>query len=101
MIRKIEELSINAFPTAKTLHYDGWILRISGGKSKRLNSAYSLYSSTIDIEEKIRVCEEVYVKKNLRRVFKLTDQSAPKELDDILRRKGYSEAGTNFEAFKI
>lgn len=93
MIRKIEELSINAFPTQETMYYDGWILRISEGKSKRLNSVYSLYPSTIDIEEKIKTCEDIYSNKNLRRVFKLTNQSTPENLDSLLRNRGYQEAG--------
>lgn len=93
MIRKLEELSMNAFPATETLYYDGWIIRLSKGKSKRLNSVQSLYSSTIDLEIKIKKCEEIYDSKNLRKVFKITNQETSIDLDPILRNKGYKEVG--------
>lgn len=93
MIRKIEELSMNAFPALDTVYYDGWIIRMSDGKSKRVNSVYSLYPSTINLVEKIRHCESIFKEHRLRRVFKLTDQETGRGLDKYLRNCGYREAG--------
>lgn len=93
MIRKIEELSMNAFPSLETVHYDGWVIRMSDGKSKRVNSVYSLYPSSLPIEEKVRYCESLYSGLNMRRVFKLTSDPMCEGLDDLLRNKGYGEAG--------
>ncbi len=92
MIRKIEEFSINAFPTTETLYYDGWIVRMAAGQSKRINSVYSLYPSTLDLNEKIDYCEGLYEKRDLRKVFKLTNDS-DESLKSILLNKGYEEAG--------
>ena len=93
MIRKIEELSMNAFPSLETLFYDGWVIRMSEGKSKRVNSVYSLYPSNISLETKVNFCEGVYEKNRLRRVFKLTEQETCKDLNQYLRSRGYGEAG--------
>ena len=93
MIRIIEELSMNAFPSLDTVFYDGWVIRMSDGKSKRVNSVYSLYPSTIPLEVKVAHCEGVYKSNRLRRVFKLTDQETCSGLDDYLRSRGYREAG--------
>ncbi len=52
MIRLIEEISMDAWPSAQTLLYDGWVLRFSGGYTRRANAVYPLYSSSLDVNEK-------------------------------------------------
>jgi ribosomal protein S18 acetylase RimI-like enzyme len=89
MIRKIEELSMNAWPALQTLHYDGWVLRFAAGYTKRANSVYPLYPSRTGLDEKIRACELLYRARNLPAVFKLTRDSAPEELDASLDALGY------------
>ena len=89
MIRSIEELSMNAWPALQTLHYDGWVLRFAGGYTKRANSVYPLYPSSIDLDEKIHACELLYRARNLPAVFKLTRASAPDDLDVCLDALGY------------
>lgn len=89
MVRYLEELSMNAWPSLETIHYDGWIIRFSNGYTKRANSVYPLYSSTIDILEKIEKCEQLFLSKNLHPVFKLTHHSTPQELDSSLYERGY------------
>lgn len=84
---------MNAFPSHETVHYDGWIIRISDGKSKRVNSVYSLYPSTLSLEEKVGYCESLYSGLHMRRVFKLTADPHCKGLDQLLRNRGYEEAG--------
>ena len=89
MITTIEELSLNAWASLQTLLYDGWILRFADGYTKRANSVNPLYSSSIDIVEKIHFCESVYQKRNLPAVFKMTSSVYPGDLDEKLHRKGY------------
>lgn len=89
MIRLLEELSMNAIPSMETAEYDGWILRFSHGVTRRANSVNPLYSSTIDIDEKIKFCEELYVQHKLPVYFKLTRVANPPDLDQILEHKGY------------
>lgn len=91
MIRFIEELSMNAWPSLQTCVYDGWVLRFADGYTKRSNSIAPLYESFIPPEEKIGFCEEKYASWGLPAMFKLTADSKPKELDDLLERKGYQK----------
>lgn len=56
MIQKIEELSLNAWPSLQTIVYDGWILRFAEGYTRRSNSINPIYLSTISIEDKIHKC---------------------------------------------
>ena len=89
MITNIEELSLNAWASLQTMSYDGWILRFADGYTKRANSVNPLYSSSIDIDEKIHFCESVYQQRNLPVVFKLTAAVYPRDLDEQLHAKGY------------
>ena len=89
MIRLIEELSFNAWPALRTVHYDGWILRFADGFSKRANSVNPLYDSTIDPAQKIERCEEIYRAMGLKTIFKLNEASHPQGLDEALAARGY------------
>lgn len=89
MILRIEELSINAWPSLQTNLYDGWVLRFSKGYTKRANSINPIYSSTVSLDEKIDICENTYLSKNLPVVYKITDACYPKNLDCTLESKGY------------
>ena len=88
-ILQIEELSINAFPAILTELYDGWILRYSNGYTYRGNSINPLYSSTIDLENKIEYCECKYFEKGLPCVYKITE-NASEGLDSSLEKRGYA-----------
>jgi ribosomal protein S18 acetylase RimI-like enzyme len=82
-------MSMNAWPSLETMHYDGWILRFSGGYTKRANSIYPLYPSKIDVPMKVSHCEKIYNGKNLHTVFKITPYSTPEGLDYYLNNRDY------------
>lgn len=88
-ITNIEELSLNVWPSLQTLFYDGWVMRFAGGYTKRANSVNPVYSSSIDVGEKIRLCEWFYQEKNLPVVFKMTSSVYPADLDETLQAQGY------------
>jgi N-acetylglutamate synthase len=88
-IRTIEEIALNAWPSLQTIMYDGWILRFANGYTKRANSINPIYDSTINVEEKILTCEQIYRSKNLPVVFKMTSDVYPNNLDIILDEHGY------------
>ncbi len=80
---------MNAWPSLQTLFYDGWVLRFADGYTKRANSVHPLYSSSLNVEEKIQACEEIYQGKGLDVVFKMTASAQPEKLDKVLAAKGY------------
>jgi len=91
MITTIEELSLNAWASLQTMLYDGWVIRFANGYTKRANSVNLLYSSNIDIGEKLPFCENLYREQNLPTVFKLTPAVCPHDLDDRLDKRGYQK----------
>lgn len=102
MIRIIEELSLNALPALQTMYVDGWVLRFAKGYTKRANSVNSLYASTRNTHEKIRFCKEIYRRKQLPVVFKMTRATQPKNLDVILASNGYeSNSRTSVQTAEI
>jgi len=93
LIQKIEELSMNALPAIQTNVYDGWILRFADGYTKRANSINPIYSSNEDLTDKIEIAEQMYRKRNLKVVYKMTQQVSPEHLDRTLEENGYSLDG--------
>jgi len=89
MIKVIEELSLNSWPSLQTMLYDGWTLRFANGFTKRSNSVNPLFYSTLNTGEKIQYCEEIYQRRGLDVVFKITPSVHPENLDQILELKGY------------
>ena len=87
--KRIEEISLNAWPALQQELYDGWILRFSKGYTKRANSVNPLYPSTLDLEEKVAYCEKFYTDRRLKPVFKLTPFCSPPNLDQFLEQRGY------------
>lgn len=102
MVRKIEELSNNAWAALQSTLYDGWVLRFSEGYSKRANSIQSLYKSYEDIQKKISKCEELYSSNKLDTVFKITPEANPDNLDIVLEQLGYKkEAPTSVQIMDL
>ncbi len=102
MIRTLEELSINAWPSLETLLYGGWVLRFANGYTRRANSINPIYPSTRGLQEKLAACEELYRSKGLRVVFKMTRSVFPENLDEILEQRGYvSEATTSVQVLDL
>jgi len=89
LILKIEELSMNALPAIQTNIYDGWIVRFADGYTKRANSINPIYFSTEDLNKKIETTEQMYRERNLKVVYKMTQQVSPDQLDRTLEKKGY------------
>ena len=59
-IKKIEDMSLNAWPSHKMELYDGWILRFSYFYTHRTNSVEQFGNSTLPWREKVAYCEDVY-----------------------------------------
>lgn len=102
MIRAVEELSMNAWPSLQTMLYDGWVLRFADGYTKRANSVHPLYSSSLNVEEKVQVCEEIYQSKGLDVIFKMTSLAQPENLEQVLAAKGYkADSPTSVQVLEL
>jgi len=94
-IALLEELNFNAWPALKTVHYDGWLLRCTGGTSRRVNSVNPLRPGTIALEEKIAAAEEIYRRWGRSAIFRLTPLAEP-ELDGLVAGRGYETEAPTF-----
>lgn len=90
LIQRIEEAALNAWPARQQLFLDGWILRFSEGYTKRANSITPLYPAALDMEQKIRLCEQLYPAQGLPPIFRVTSLADSTQLDQRLGRRGYT-----------
>ena len=89
MIRVLEEAAMNAWPAFQTRLYDGWVLRFAAGYTRRANSINPIYSGSLDLVEKIEICEGIYTRQGLATIFKLTELDEAAGLDEMLAGRGY------------
>src|SRR6185503_6229422 len=88
----VEELTLNAWPSLRSLLFDGWVLNFADGYTRRANSINPLYPSTLPIVNKIEVCEAAYNRVGQETVFKICTPTVPADLDAILAGRGYAAA---------
>ena len=84
-----EEMASNAHVALNIMQYDGWILKFSEEHTNRANSVSMIYPSTINVNEKIKYCENIYSELNLPCIFKLTD--GDEHMMNLLMERGYKE----------
>lgn len=88
-ILALEELSLNSWPALRSINYDGWIIRMADGFTKRCNSVWPLYGSNLSPEEKIEKCESFYEARNQPVIFRIPSDESRASLDDLLNTRGY------------
>ena len=84
-IKKIEDKSLNAWPSHKMELYDGWILRFSYFYTHRTNSVEQFGTSTLPWREKIPYCEQVYKRLGTPAIFKISPLVSP-DFDYMLEK---------------
>lgn len=87
-IKKIEDMSLNAWPSHKVELYDGWILRFSYFYTHRTNSVEQFGTSTLPWREKVAYCEAVYKRLGSPAIFKISPLVSP-DFDYTLENRGY------------
>ncbi|HEY7904369.1 MAG TPA: GNAT family N-acetyltransferase [Casimicrobiaceae bacterium] len=89
-LRRIEEQSLNVAHFAPQIFYDGWLLRLLPGRTKRARSVSAFFGTSRDVAHKIRHCEEVYAEAGLPALFRSTPFDLPRDLDVVLAAHGYT-----------
>lgn len=88
LVLGLESRLINAWPSFEYQVYDGWILRLANGYSKRANSASPLVPGA-DLDEALLDHMVVrFVAANVRPTFRLTSLQAP-GVDRLLAGRGF------------
>jgi len=90
-IRMFEEISLNSWPAIDSRFRDGWIIRYAGGYTNRANSVYPLYETFEALNCKIEEVKSFYNSRGLPPMFKLTSDSKPACLDNVLGELGFEE----------
>ncbi len=88
-IKKIEDMSLNAWPSHKMELYDGWILRFSYFYTHRTNSVEQFGTSTLPWREKVPYCEHVYKRLGTPAIFKISPLVS-QDFDYTLENRGYA-----------
>ena len=86
--QKLEECAFNALPAIHTLHYDGWVIRISPHGPKRACSVNVLQASTLPLQQKLAYCRELFARHGAQLVFRLTEHAVDPDLDALLDQAG-------------
>ena len=92
LARRVEEASLNAWPALHQVLFDGWVVRLTRGFTKRANSVTPLYASTQPHQAKVRYCEDLYARERQKPIFRMTTIGEQDELDELLASRGYEIA---------
>jgi GNAT superfamily N-acetyltransferase len=96
---RVEETCLNAWPALQEVHYDGWILRLADGKTRRTNSVNILRNGTKPLDEKITFCENFYREQGLPTHFRILSVANP-SLERELASRGYACEDETVTLFK-
>lgn len=95
LVRTLEELCFNAWPTLRTVHLDGWVVRLADGHTRRANSANALYDSRLPPAELIDAIEPLFGRAGLKPVFRITPL-VDAAMAQALRVRGYTGGDVSF-----
>ncbi|MGN0362264.1 MAG: GNAT family N-acetyltransferase [Bilifractor sp.] len=95
LVKTIEDLSLNAWPSHQIQIYDGWLLRFSYFYTHRTNCVEQIGISEIPLSEKMKYTEEVYRKWGTPCIFKISPLLDP-SFDSFLEARGYVREHVNY-----
>lgn len=97
--RCVEDACLNAWPALKEIFYDGWLIRLAEGHTRRTNSVNVLHAGVLPIAEKVAHCERLYAAHGLPPIFRLRSTDDP-ALEQALASQGYSAADESCTLYK-
>jgi GNAT superfamily N-acetyltransferase len=84
----VEEACLNAWPALQEIFYDGWLIRLAEGQTRRTNSVNVIGRGRYAVADKIGYCESVYRAHGLPTYFRIRSTDEP-ELEDALAQRGF------------
>jgi hypothetical protein len=90
LIIGLESRLLNAWPSFDYQLYDGWVLRLANGYSKRANSATPFRPDIGLDDELLDYMIARFVEANVRPTFRLNGVEAP-DADALLKQRGFKE----------
>ena len=87
---QVEETCMNAWPALKEVHYDGWLIRLANGATRRTNSVNVIGPGRRPLPEKIAYCEAIYRAHAQPTYFRVLSTATP-DLDAALVARGYAK----------
>jgi N-acetylglutamate synthase len=77
LVRAMEERGFNSWPALRTILFDGWVVRLSDGHTRRANSASPLWESRLAPDALIDAIEPLFRAANLQPIFRITPLADP------------------------
>ncbi|MEO0561130.1 MAG: GNAT family N-acetyltransferase [Chloroflexota bacterium] len=92
-VRQTEQAGAAAWPALTATDYDGWLLQMANGYTRRANSALPIKTSSLPPAQKIDHVERFYRARGLRPRFKMSPAVQPPDLDEMLAARDYGISG--------
>jgi ribosomal protein S18 acetylase RimI-like enzyme len=83
-----EEAGLNAWPALQEIHYDGWLIRLGEGGTRRTNSVNVIGPGIRALDDKIAHCEKIYAAHRKPSYFRIRSNTPP-DLEQALEHRGY------------
>ncbi|HEY0301522.1 MAG TPA: GNAT family N-acetyltransferase [Rhizomicrobium sp.] len=90
LTQQVEETCMNAWPALKEVFYDGWLIRLANGATRRTNSVNVIGPGNRPLAEKIAYAESIYRAHAQPSYFRILSHAAP-DLDAALHARGYRQ----------
>jgi GNAT superfamily N-acetyltransferase len=90
-VRELETLSARSLPALERQSLAGWVLRASGGVTRRVNSAWPRATSTLTVDQLLRATTTWYGERHLPAVIQLSPATEPPDL--VAQLGGWTIAG--------
>ena len=86
--KRIEEACLNGWPALREVVFDGWLIRLADGYTRRTNSVNLLGEGMLPFAEKLRYCEALYASQGLPAIVCVPSTADPC-LSHVLDERGY------------
>jgi N-acetylglutamate synthase len=83
-----EEACLNAWPALKEIFYDGWLIRLAEGHTRRTNSVNVIGPGIYALDDKIEHCKNIYRAHGLPTYFRVRSNDHP-ALEQMLIARGF------------